>query len=96
MPQSARRHRPLQRPSATRPTANARGYDYRWQKASKAFLQRHPLCRPCSGAGRVKAADVVDHKIPHRGDDRLFWDETNWQPMCYSCHGAKSASERLS
>lgn len=29
---------------------------------------------------------VVDHVIPHRGDDVLFWDESNWQALCKSCH----------
>jgi hypothetical protein len=29
---------------------------------------------------------VCDHKIPHRGDERLFWDETNLQSLLKSCH----------
>ncbi|MDE4173662.1 HNH endonuclease [Phaeobacter sp. PT47_59] len=31
-------------------------------------------------------ATVVDHIKAHRGDERLFWGRTNWQPLCASCH----------
>jgi len=40
-------------------------------------------------------ATVVDHRIPHRGDKRLFWDRNNWEPLCASCHsGHKQAREK--
>jgi 5-methylcytosine-specific restriction endonuclease McrA len=29
---------------------------------------------------------VVDHIIPHRGDQRLFWSQDNWQPLCHDDH----------
>ncbi|WP_461335862.1 HNH endonuclease [Bradyrhizobium liaoningense] len=29
---------------------------------------------------------VCDHKIPHRGDERLFWDKTNLQTLLKTCH----------
>ncbi|MHA6690584.1 hypothetical protein [Devosia sp. A449] len=29
---------------------------------------------------------VVDHIVPHRGDQRLFWDRANWQPLCHDDH----------
>ena len=29
---------------------------------------------------------VVDHIVPHRGDQRLFWDRSNWQPLCHDDH----------
>lgn len=29
---------------------------------------------------------VVDHIIPHKGDQRLFWDQDNWQPLCHDHH----------
>ncbi len=65
-------------------------YDSRWAKASKAFLQANPLCRQCELDGRVTAAECTDHIVPHRGDYELFWDETNWQPLCGRCHRAKT------
>lgn len=64
-------------------------YGYAWQKASKAFLARHPLCQcpQCDeGRRRVRAATVVDHKVAHRGDYDLFWDHTNWQALSKECH----------
>ena len=72
-------------PEETR-SASSRGYGKRWQKASKAFLRRHPLCAECERNGRYVAATVVDHITPHRGDPKLFWDESNWQPLCKACH----------
>jgi 5-methylcytosine-specific restriction protein A len=41
----------------------------------------------------VVAATVVDHVVPHRGDQRLFWDTANWAPSCKPCHDAKTARE---
>jgi len=79
-----------------RGSAHARGYGARWQKASKAYLRAHPLCQcPECGDGelRVVAASVVDHKIPHRGDMKLFWDSGNWQSMAKTCHDKKTATE---
>ena len=70
----------------------ARGYDSRWQKARKAFLQRHLLCVECYKAWKLTPATVVDHIIPHRGDQKLFWDENNWQALCKECHDKKTGS----
>ena len=39
------------------------------------------------------AASVVDHIRPHRGDMVLFWDQTNHQSQCESCHFAKTMME---
>lgn len=73
-----------------RPGARQRGYDTTWQRQAKAFLAR-PENRLCvCGCGR--AADTVDHKIPHRGNKRLFWDRSNWQPMYRNCHSSKKQS----
>ncbi len=73
--------------------ATARGYSYKWQKARERFLSEHPLCCYCERTGRTTAASVVDHKIPHRGDHSLFWDESNWQPLCKPCHDSAKAKE---
>ena len=72
--------------------ATARGYDGRWQKARAIFLKQHPLCAFCLAEGKVVPATVVDHIIPHRGDQRLFWDQTNWEPLCKKCHDKKTGS----
>lgn len=73
-----------------RGSAASRGYDARWRRARKAFLQAHPLCAECRKEGRYTAASVVDHIIPHRGDANLFWDERNWQSLCKDCHDRKT------
>ena len=77
-------------------TTGERGYDYRWQKAREAFLRAHPLCEMCrSRDGVVEAASVVDHRVPHRGDQDLFWDQSNWAPLCKRHHDSdKQAEER--
>lgn len=64
----------------------ARGYGYRWQQARASFLAANPLCALCSTDLSPVAATVVDHKIPHGGNDDLFWDKSNWQPLCKHCH----------
>jgi len=76
-----------------RGSANSRGYDRRWGKARKRFLAEHPLCVECYREGKVVAATVVDHITPHKGNQDLFWDESNWQPLCKSCHDRKTAKE---
>ncbi len=43
----------------------------------------------------LPAADVVDHKVPHKGDMALFWDKSNWQSLCMPHHsGEKQMLER--
>ena len=62
-----------------------RGYDHRWRAARLVYLQQHPFCAHCSGV-----ATVVDHVVPHRGNQELFWRTDNWQPLCSSCHSTKT------
>lgn len=73
-----------------RGTPNERGYTYRWQQARLRYLHKHPLCTHCSAKGIVTVATDVDHIIPHRGNHKLFWDESNWQSLCHSCHSVKT------
>ena len=76
-----------------RGSAASRGYDSRWQRARVHYLRVHPLCVRCQDAGKVTAASVVDHIIPHKGDKQLFWDISNWQSLCKQCHDTKTAKE---
>jgi 5-methylcytosine-specific restriction protein A len=41
----------------------------------------------------IRQATVVDHKIPHKGDMKLFWDRSNWQSLCKCHHDIKTATE---
>lgn len=77
----------MQRVEARRPTASQRGYGARWQRESARFLEEHPFC-VCGNAHR---SEVVDHIKPHRGDQELFWDQSNWQAMAKACHDRKTA-----
>lgn len=74
-------------------TSTQRGYGYKWQKARERFLRANPLCVYCQREGRLTAATVVDHVKPHKGDRVLFWDESNWQPLCKPCHDSVKARE---
>lgn len=74
-------------------TAAQRGYGYKWQKAREGFLREHPLCVMCQAEGRVMVATVVDHITPHRGDMRLFWQRSNWQPLCATHHSRDKQRE---
>jgi 5-methylcytosine-specific restriction protein A len=47
----------------------------------------------CAAAGRLEPATVVDHVVPHRGDQELFWDEANWAALCTRCHDRKTVRE---
>lgn len=74
-------------------SATSRGYGKQWQKASKQYLAAHPLCANCLKYGKYTKATVVDHIQPHRGDPALFWDKSNWQPLCKPCHDRKTGTE---
>jgi len=65
-----------------RGSARDRGYTSAWDKAALGHRSSHPLCVGCEAVGRVAAAEVVDHIVPHRGDRALFWDRANWQSAC--------------
>lgn len=83
-----------ERQSAARPTANARGYTYRWQQYAAGFLNRNPLCRMCDAKGVTSPAVCVDHITPvTSAEDPLFWQASNHQPLCHSCHSEKTMTE---
>lgn len=77
---------------ARRPPARERGYDSKWDRERAAFLKVQGKCLRCGAQ-----ATVVDHKVPHRGDMKLFWNRGNWQPLCKPCHDRwKQATEKRS
>lgn len=73
---------------AKRPSARARGYDSKWSKESRAFLALPGNSYCACGCGRI--ADMVDHVIAPKGNQRLFWDRSNWQPMNQDCNRRKA------
>ena len=96
MPTAALTHssRTATRPVDDRPSSHRRGYDKRHRAERKMFLARNPLCVKCLAIGEIVASKVLDHIIPHRGDQKLLTDPKNKQALCVSCHNAKSAKER--
>lgn len=78
---------------AARGSAASRGYGSKWRREREIYLAKNPVCVEHRSRGRIVAASVVDHIIPHKGDDKLFWSRSNWQALCKSCHDRKTATE---
>ena len=81
------------RPPDHRPSSSKRGYGARWRKTRSYWLACHPLCVHCQSVGQISQATVVDHIIPHKGDQALFWQRDNWQSLCKCHHDIKTATE---
>ncbi|MFA5866900.1 MAG: HNH endonuclease [Actinomycetota bacterium] len=64
-----------------------RGYGSRWQRYRRWYLRHNPICVRCE-----HPATVVDHIIPFRPGD-AFYDPTNHQALCTTCHNRKTATE---
>lgn len=64
----------------------------RWYKSARWRNLRHyqltiqPLCEFCLVTEEVTAAEVVDHKQNHKGDERIFFDPANLQSLCKHHH----------
>ena len=80
-------------PDHKRATAHERGYTSKWQRLSKLYLKTNPLCVECKRRGRLTPATVVDHIVPHRGNEQLMWSESNWQALCKPCHDKKTGTQ---
>ena len=76
-----------------RPPSHERGYDRHWRKERWAYLTENPLCVECLKEERVTPATIVDHIIPPKGNQELFWDRSNWQSLCKPHHDRKTATE---
>lgn len=59
----------------------------RWKRLRLGILRATPLCIKCE-----QLATVVDHIRPARLGGK-FWDSSNLQSMCASCHNSKSSAE---
>ena len=65
-----------------------------WKRLREWQLKRAPLCAFCLDRGTTELASVADHIKAHKGDVRLFFNGTNLQSLCKTCHdGAKHRSE---
>ena len=50
----------------------------------------------CEQLGTLTPANVVDHIVPHKGDQALFWDRGNWQALCGHCHDSHKRRQEMS
>lgn len=67
----------------------------RWVKLRAAHLAEHPLCAWCQEQGVVRAAEVVDHSIAHKGNESIFFDPTVLLALCKPHHdGAAQARDK--
>lgn len=57
-----------------------------WKAAKADQLNREPFCQRPVHRGREVWAIIVNHKIPHKGDRRLFLDPNNHESCCKPCH----------
>lgn len=73
-----------------RENSHQRGYTRQWNNYSKRFLTVNPWCVECEKQGHMTPSTQTDHKIPHRGNQQLFWDPNNHQALCASCHSKKT------
>jgi 5-methylcytosine-specific restriction protein A len=71
-----------------RGTRTARGYDNRWGRFAKQYLQRNPLCVFCAQRGIVTAASEVHHRRKLKDHPELKYDESNLAASCKPCHSA--------
>lgn len=60
----------------------------KWVRARAGHLRSHPWCVSCAKVGRKTKATHVDHRTPHRGDMKLFWDKSLWDSLCETCHNS--------
>jgi 5-methylcytosine-specific restriction protein A len=77
--------------------ATVRGWYHsaRWQKLRQEVLIRDLYTCQQTGVilttGRdAPNAAVVHHKVPHHGDERLFWDIDNLESVAKSWHDAEA------
>jgi 5-methylcytosine-specific restriction enzyme A len=65
----------------------------RWQRLRAKVLRDADYL--CVQDGKRESCGVVatevDHITPHRGNPNLFWNRSNLQAMCRSCHSQKTA-----
>ena len=66
----------------------------RWKRLRMAVLMRDRFtCRMCGAVEGDLSKLVADHVIPHRGRERMFWDEDNLQCLCRVCHDSAKQRE---
>jgi 5-methylcytosine-specific restriction protein A len=60
-----------------------------WKNLRKKVLKDNNYCVYCGSRENL----VIDHIIPPRGNEDLFFSENNLQVVCHRCHSLKTAQE---
>lgn len=65
----------------------------RWERFSKAYRDRHPLCAECERQGHTVLATDVHHTIPIQAMAVDPFDEDYIEGLCKPCHAKATAAE---
>lgn len=70
----------------------------RWQRLRQRILLRdNYTCKQtgvlCIGKYPAANSPVVDHRLPHRGVESLFWDENNLQTVSKAYHDSEKQKQ---
>jgi len=57
-----------------------------WKRLRLLQLRKQPLCERCLERDVLQPACIAHHKVPHRGNRRLFFDPANLASSCKPCH----------
>lgn len=77
-----------------RANANSRGYNYRWGKFRKTYINANPLCVFCLDNGTVTTATDVDHIKPLADCPELKYNVENLRSLCHACHSRRTATDQ--
>ena len=65
--------------------------------AWRAIKDRHkienPICHLCEAEGKAVIANVVNHRVAHKGDEGLFFDFANTEHICKPHHDGYIAQQ---
>lgn len=67
----------------------------RWAKRREDQLTKEPFCFMCEEEGKIVIASIADHKEPHRGLERSFF-EGELQSLCEAHHNSVKQSQERS
>lgn len=66
----------------------------RWQKKRADHIAANPLCVMCLAEGKARSGNIADHRIPHKGNEILFF-EGELDTLCEHHHNSvKQSFER--
>lgn len=68
-----------------RGSASKRGYDSRWNKVRRLYMNQEPLCERCKEKGLIVPADLVHHK-KRIAEGGSIYDFANLMSCCARCH----------